>query len=103
MTQEELLNILKQSGIPIAYHHFDGESPLPCVVYYRTDNDNVLADNKVHISFKNYNVELYTPVKSKSLEEKIEKIFDDNEIVYEVDETYLESERVYEVIYFIQI
>ena len=47
MTQEELLNILKQSGIPIAYRHFDGESPLPCVVYYRTDNDNVVADNKV--------------------------------------------------------
>lgn len=103
MTHKELFKILKSSGLPVAYHHFRKATPPPLIVFKRIDNDNVVADNKIHVAFKNYRVELYTAEKSIELEEKIENIFTENEIVYEVDESYLENEDIYEIIYYIQI
>ena len=103
MTQKELSAILKRVGLPLAYHHFDKPQKLPFMCYIRDGDDNEHADNKTWVKLKNYQVELYSEKKSPEIEKKIESIFDENEIIYDVDETYIESEKMYEVIYFIQV
>ena len=43
--------------------------------------------------------ELYTDKKSPKLEKRIEKVFTDHEVFYQKSETWIESERMYEVLY----
>ena len=46
-----------------------------------------------------YHLELYTDFKGPETENRVEKILDENEIYYEKQETYIESEKLYEVVY----
>nr|DAP48483.1 MAG TPA: tail component [Caudoviricetes sp.] len=103
MTEQELYELLGKTGFPVAYHHFKTTTPPPFVVYIRINDDNVAADNKVYVKHDNYQVELYTATKDVSAEKKLEAILDENELVYSIDELYIEAEEMYEVIYTIQI
>lgn len=103
MTQKKLYSILKQTGLPVAYHHFKNTTAPPLICYLRINNDNILADDRVYVKCPNYRVELHTDEKAPEIEELLENLFDENEFVYDVDETYIESEKMYEVIYYIQI
>lgn len=103
MTNDELFNLLKTSGLPVAYHHFKKAPSLPYVIFLRISDSNINADDKVYFKFKNYQVELYTDKKNEILEEKIETILDEHEICYETSEEWIESEKMYQVVYGIQI
>ena len=46
-----------------------------------------------------YHLELYTDFKGPETENRVEKILDENEIYYEKQETYIESEKLYEGVY----
>lgn len=108
MTKAKFLKLLKTLGIPVAYRRFKKEKNKlkkpPFLVYYRTDNDDIHADDITFFSSENIVVELYCTDRNESLEKALEKIFTDNEIPYKVvDETYIESEDLSETIYEIQI
>ena len=101
MTQEELYSLLETIGIPIAETVFpedERQSP-PFAVYYRKSNENTYADDKVYIKHQNFVLELYVEYKMPELEEKIETLFNDNEIAYTVDEDYLSDEKMREITY----
>ena len=57
------------------------------------------ADNIVYASFPEVNVELYTDKKSPKLEKRLEKIFNSHEVYWQKSETWIASERMYEVLY----
>ena len=59
----------------------------------------MFADNKVWQKIKQLNIELYTDEKSPETEETIEDILDSYEIPYEKSEYWIESEKMYEVLY----
>lgn len=100
----ELYELLKQLNIPVAYHHFVNATTPPYITYYRSETNNFYADNKVYKKIDTYRVELYTPQKDISLELQLEQLFDSNEIPFEIEaENYIESEKVYQVIYEINI
>lgn len=108
MTQTELYNILKSTGLPVAYNHFKsshGNSipDPPYIVYLFTHSSNFGADNKVHHKANNYQVELYSVKKDLASEELLEDLFDENDIFYDKSETYIDSESLYQVIYEILI
>ena len=44
-------------------------------------------------------MELYTDEKSPDIEQKLEDVLDAHEICYEKSETWIESEKLYEVLY----
>ena len=98
---EELLQILKETLIPFAYDHFaEGESPEPPFICYLLPNtNNFSADGKVYYRISEVHIELYTDFKDLALEEKIEAILDEHEIFYNKSETWIESEKLYEVLY----
>ena len=97
----ELISILTEIGIPFAYDHFaEGESPKPpFICYLLPASDNFSADGKVYYKISGVNVELYTDVKDLSVEGKVEAVLDRYGIFYDKTEVWIESEKLYEVLY----
>ena len=89
---EKLLSILDSIGIPYAYDHFaEGESPNPpFLCYLLPGSSNFSADGKV-----------YHRVSCKDLasEQKVEDALDAAGIFYNKTETWINSEKLYEVLY----
>ena len=98
---DELISILKETGIPFAYDHFaEGESPdPPFICYLLPASDNFSADGKVYYKISGVNIELYTDMKDLSAEQKIEAVLDKHGIFYDKTEVWIESEKLYEVLY----
>ena len=100
---EYLASILEEAGIPVARGSFKQPQEPPYIAYVFSHSNNFSADSKVYVKRGNYQVELYTDKKNMALEETLEGIFDRHGLVYEKTETYLESEKLVEVIYDIQL
>ena len=49
MTYDDITNMLKEAGLPLAYDHFaEGESPEPpFLIFLFPGSDNMFADNGV--------------------------------------------------------
>lgn len=99
MDEVTLFNLLKSTGLPVAYHHFVSPPAPPYIVYLFSYSSNFGADNKVHSKAPNYQVELYTQYKEPATEKLIEDLFDANDIYWEKTETHIESEGLYQVLY----
>jgi len=97
--EKTLSNLLKSTGLPVAYHHFVSPPDPPYVVYLFSYSSNFGADNKVYQKNPNYQVELYTTKKDPASEKLLEDLFDENDIYWEKIETYLETEGLYQVLY----
>ena len=98
---DNLIRILESIGLPFAYSHFaKGESPNPpFMVYLFPKAKHFGADGVVFYKKTQVNLEVYTDKKDLELEEKIEEILDRERIYYEKSEAWIESERLYEVLY----
>ena len=98
---EELLQILSETQIPFAYHHFaEGESPEPpFICYLLPGSNNFSADGKVYYKINEVHIELYTDLKDLAVERQLEDVLDEHGIFYNKSETWIESEKLYEVLY----
>ena len=98
---EELLQILSETQIPFAYHHFaEGESPdPPFICYLLPGSNNFSADGKVYYKINEVHIELYTDLKDLAVEQQLEDVLDEHGIFYNKSETWIESEKLYEVLY----
>ncbi len=99
MDEVTLFNLLKSTGLPVAYHHFTSPPTPPYIVYLFSYSSNFGADNRVYSKQSNYQVELYTTKKDPVSEKLIEDLFDEHDIYWEKTETYIESEGLYQVLY----
>ena len=98
---EKLTEMLTALGLPYAYDHFaEGESPEPpFVCYLLPGSDNFSADGMVYYKIEEVRIELYTDHKDPELETKLEDILDDASIFYNKTEVWIDSEKLYEVLY----
>ena len=98
---EELLQMLHEMGIPFAYHHFaEGESPEPpFICYLLPGSDNFSADGRVYYKINEVHIELYTDLKDWAVEQGVEAVLDEHGVFYNKSEVWIESERLYEVLY----
>lgn len=98
---DDLIRLLEETGVPFAYDHFaEGESPdPPFICYLLPQSDNFSADGKVYLKVSSVNIELYTDCKDLSVEQKLEAALDMHGIFYEKTEVWIESEKLYEVLY----
>lgn len=101
MTHNEIMEMLEETSLPIAYDHFaEGESPdPPFICFLFPGSDNFSADGTVYLKVRRVNVELYTDEKDPPLEQKLETVLDRHGIFYEKSETWIEEEKLYEVLY----
>ena len=102
---EYIYDLLLTLGLPVAYSHFaEGEMPVsPYIVYYETGTDNFAADGKVYHKIETVAVELYTETKSPATEAALETVFDNAEVCWQSSETWIDSEKLYEVRYTIEV
>ena len=98
---EELLKMLEEMVLPFAYHHFaEGESPEPpFVCYLLPGSNNFSADGKVYYKINEVHIELYTDWKDLAVEQGVEAVLDEHGVFYNKSEVWIESEKLYEVLY----
>ena len=91
MTYEQIAEMMEEMGLPFAYHHFaEGESPAPPFLLFLSPGENTFsADNQMYFSFKQLDIELYTDIKNPER----------HKIYYTKSEVWIESEKLYEVLY----
>lgn len=105
MTYQDVLDMLDETGLPSAYHHFaEGESPdPPFLVFLFPESDNFGADNRVYQKIDVLNIELYTDRKDPEIEADVEAVLSNHDLFYNKSEVWIESEKMYEVLYQVRI
>ena len=101
MTHEDVMQMLAETKISFAYDHFaEGESPdPPFICFLLSGSENFAADNVVYMEFSNLNIELYTDEKDPKLEDRVEAVLNAHELFWNKSEVWIESEKLYEVLY----
>ena len=101
MTTQEVFTMLSGLQIPVAYYQFPDDTPKapPFICFFYTNSDDVFADNTNYQKVERLVIELYTDNKDFNLESQVEWVLTENDLVYTREETHLDSERMYEVIY----
>lgn len=105
MSYEEINEMMQEMGLPFAYHHFaEGERPkLPFLIFLSPGENTFSADNSMYYSFKQLDIELYTDEKAPETEERVEEILKQHHIFYNKTEVWIESEKLYEVLYEMEV
>ena len=105
MTLEELARMLEKTGFPFAYDHFaEGESTdPPFICYLLPGSDNFAADGRVSFRISEVRIELYTDRKDPGAEALVETVLDDAGIFYNKSEAWIQSEKLYEVLYSMEL
>ena len=98
---DKLLQMMAEIPFPSAYDHFaEGESPEPpFITYLLPGSDNFAADGKVYFRVTEVHIELYTDEKNPEVESRIEAVLDEHGIFYDKTEVWIDSEKLYEVLY----
>ena len=101
MTYQEVAALLASIGLPTAYDHFEvgNAADPPFICFYFEGSDDLAADNTNFQRIRPLTVELYTENKDFALEERVEAALNGAGLVYSRSETYIDSERMYEVVY----
>ena len=105
MRIEELAAILQEMDIPFAYDHFaEGESPEPpFICYLLPGSDNFASDGRVYFRINEVRIELYSDSKDVGLESKVEAVLDSYGIFYNKSEVWIQSEKLYEILYSFEV
>lgn len=105
MEHKEVIKMINKMGLECAYHHFvEGEAPKPpFLVYLYPNSDNFSADGEVYFKINKLDIELYTDKKDVAIEEKVETILDEYGIFYDKSEVWIETEKLYEVLFQMEV
>lgn len=103
MTYMDLIQAMKDLGFPCAYHHFVTPPELPYTVVLYGYSSDVIADNRNYTDVGNYQLELYHNIKHPPSEMLIENKLKELRLPYRKIETFIESEKLYQVIYQIRL
>ena len=101
MTQKKLADRLAGTGLPVAYRAFRTRQAPPYICYLYAYDTKFFADDTKYFSAGHYQVELYTNVKSPEVESWVEDALAD--LNWEKTEEYLASEKLYQILYEIEV
>lgn len=103
MTLEALASALESTGLPVTYLAWpEGKAPpLPFLCYLVVSSNNFVADGQVYLSVQRVHVELYTSYKDLHAEYLVENALHD--IPWQKSETYLNTEKCYQILYEIEV
>jgi len=76
---------------------------LTIIVYLVKDSENAGADNWSYHKTLNLQVELYTLKKDLEIETKMDDLFDSHSIFFDKVETYISTEKLYQITYYISL
>jgi hypothetical protein len=88
---------------PVRYSHFNKKIGPPYITYKFAYSADLMADNKNYAKMSVVDIELYTLTKDPTKEAVLEAMFDNLQLTYSKIETYIDSEKLYQVVYETQI
>lgn len=103
MTLESLYNMLKKTGYPVAYRFFAERQEPPYLCYLVAYTNNQSADNATWKKINHIQIELYTKNKDLNAEKKIEDLLTEAGLFFNAEEAYIDTEKVYQRIYEIEV
>ena len=105
MTFKEVSNMVKSIGLPYAYYEFpDGtEQTPPFVCFFFPESDDFFADNQNYVGIRRLYIELYTDDKDFANEAAVEGVLASNNLTYRKVEEYIETERMYQITYEMEV
>ena len=103
MTLSEFADILKTTGLPVAYRAWPEQKapPLPYICYLCVGNSPVYADASVYFQSTEVNVEVYTRTKEPAVEVAVEAAL--KGFHWRKSETYIDTEKCYQILYEIEV
>ena len=101
MTTQEIAAMVNEIGPPTAYYQFTDKTAKPCpfICFYYAGSDDFLADSTNYVSINRLIIELYTDEKDFELEKMVQDVLNAHGLIYNRDEGYIDSEKMYEVIF----
>lgn len=105
MNHSDVTRMLKEIALPFAYDHFvEGRSPKPpFVVFLYPKADNFAADGVAYHKIDVLDIELYTNKKDPVLETNVETVLTEHGLFYAKSEVWIDSEKLYEVLYEMEV
>ena len=105
MTTKEVATMVASIGVPYAYYQFPegtGQAT-PFVCFFYSRNNDMKADDANYQKIEHLNIELYTDEKDFEAEAQIEDVLKSAGLVWSRSEEYIDSERLYLVVYELDI
>lgn len=103
MNLKDLMLVLAQIGIPFAFHHWEKPPAPPYGAYLYDSTENFAADNQVYLVIENCRIEIYTKDHDQQLQDRIEEVLEGAGIYWDRDTEYIESLRLYQITYEIEV
>lgn len=105
MTKADIPVMLGKMGLPFAYDHYaEGEAADPPFLVYRYPKSaNFAADGIAYYKKDRLDLELYTDKKDLEIEEQVEAVLDEYGFFYSKSETWIDTEKMYEVLYEMEV
>lgn len=103
LTQAELYQALKSTGMPVAYGSFSSPVSPPFITYQFAYSSDMIADNQNYVEISNFQVELYTDKKDLAVEKLVQDKLKELGLPYSKFEVWLDDEKLYQIIYEIQL
>ena len=104
-TYEGINSLLGSIGYPYNYDFFpENKVPAPpYMVFYYPNRDDFYADDSNYSHIEQLNIELYTDEKDFDAEAAVESKLRLNDITFQKQEAYIESENLYQVLYIMEV
>lgn len=103
MTQAELYQLLKTTGLPVGYRKFAKAKQPPYIIFAKAFSRDLIADSQNIFKVGHYQIELYTTTKDPESEAKIEAALKSARIPYQTFEADIPSENLLQVVYTVAI
>lgn len=105
MLLTDITIMVGQTGLQNTYFTYPEKNApeLPYLVWYLPNSVNFAADDKVFKPIQALNIELYTEHKDFATEAVVEGVLDAWGMVWDKTEAYLDDEKMYEVLYEMEI
>lgn len=105
MTYQEVAQFVENIGFPCAYYQFlNGTAePPPFICWFFPGIDDLYADNSNYQRIATLVIEFYSDEKDFEGEAIIEQALDDALFTYTKNEDYIDSERLHETVYEMEV
>lgn len=102
MTLAKLLEALRKNGISAAFVEFEKPTKPPYATGLIEGDATLYCNGKIVYSLCDTRLELYTEKRDCTSEKKVKDLFDQMEIAYKTDKTWITEDKLYEIIFYFQ-
>ena len=105
MTYAEISQMIDSMGFDYNYYQFpEGEAPEPpYILFYYPSRNDFQADGINYTKITQLNIEYYSAEKDFDGEAAIETVLDEHDLSYTKEEQYIEQEKMYEILYTMEV